>query len=1028
MRLAGLSGVGKTRLVQALFEEDTGEKPLSQSKAIYADLGMELIPTATEILRQLITTKTDAILVLDNCPPGIHNSLAKELSESDAPLKLLTVEYDVQEDKPENTKAFRMAPVGDKVVEKLVCLQYPEISQANASKIAHFADGNARVALSLADNIDPSENLAMLSNNDLFDRLFYQRQVKDTPLRERAEALSLVYSYDLDDEISALGEISINCKRSLLKASYTLQERGLVQQRGGWRAVLPHAISNRLASKALEYTPLDEIMQVLCHRDHKRLLKSFARRVGLLHDSIKAQEAAKYILNSESLFGGLCDLSTDSEYILQLIAPTIPEAVLKRFETEIDPDFASRQNKHHVMITNLLVKIAYDEDLFERAIRLLLRFAKTERANENGDNIRNKLRCLFSISHSGTLASLKVKQTFLEQLLISKDPTELETVADLLKTGLSDQLRGIVCENYEFGARSRSTGFGPASQKDLIEWKEGHIELMVKGIVSRPDDLSVCFKIQFAACIQRIWRNIGFREKLEQSIREISSKTLWPEGLLALYQIKFLDFRRLKQSDQDRLQALIDELKPKDLSAELETYLFQDIHKFREEVGVDYQTSEATIIQKIKQLGRRCASDLSLVRDLGPRLFVENKANLFYFGYGLLRDYPYQRQLFEELMSILHHCSDQKIDIAILGGAIQGIAETDENLAEDLLLEIKDDTLLKKYVVFLEIKAGLSSQSTERLLSIAEDEEIPATAFLLLIIGMAHKAFSNERFTSLIQKLILKNNGIEVSIDLFKMRFFGVEDSNQHSAVLLECARKVVFELAASKRSQFSDNFDYGLAEVCQVCFADQTGLEQIERACFEIFRANTESRIYSFYLEKTLCALANLRPSAFLNALYSDKMDFSSLQFRFEDDSFGREQPLWNVSADKLIEWCNQQSDDHFAGIAKMMNPFSNEEASSSDENGVGISEKVLTFLNAAPNPQTVVSAFYSNIAPSGWSGSLADVLEQRRLVLDTLISSPNQTISETANSESAKLQERVQAIRREEQIEIRRYEESFE
>ena len=41
VRIVGLSGVGKSRIVQALFEETVGDEPLDGYLAIYADLGEE---------------------------------------------------------------------------------------------------------------------------------------------------------------------------------------------------------------------------------------------------------------------------------------------------------------------------------------------------------------------------------------------------------------------------------------------------------------------------------------------------------------------------------------------------------------------------------------------------------------------------------------------------------------------------------------------------------------------------------------------------------------------------------------------------------------------------------------------------------------------------------------------------------------------------------------------------------------------------------------------------------------------------
>jgi len=67
-----------------------------------------------------------------------------------------------------------------------------------------------------------------------------------------------------------------------------LKRRGLVQQRGVWRAVLPHAVANRLAARALSKHPAGDYPSAACPRRTDRLLKSFSRRLGYLDTSKEA--------------------------------------------------------------------------------------------------------------------------------------------------------------------------------------------------------------------------------------------------------------------------------------------------------------------------------------------------------------------------------------------------------------------------------------------------------------------------------------------------------------------------------------------------------------------------------------------------------------------------------------------------------------------------------------------------------------------------------------------------------------------
>jgi hypothetical protein len=82
-RIVGLSGVGKTRLVQALFDSRVGEASLDPSLAIYTNLADDPNPQPIALASDLIASKTRAILVIDSCPPDLHRRLS-ELCRSQA--------------------------------------------------------------------------------------------------------------------------------------------------------------------------------------------------------------------------------------------------------------------------------------------------------------------------------------------------------------------------------------------------------------------------------------------------------------------------------------------------------------------------------------------------------------------------------------------------------------------------------------------------------------------------------------------------------------------------------------------------------------------------------------------------------------------------------------------------------------------------------------------------------------------------------------------------------------------------------
>src|SRR6266566_1501630 len=72
VRVVGLSGVGKTRLAQSLFDHRIGEHNLDPSLAIYTNMADAPDPQPTCLASDLLAARTRAILIIDNCTPDLH--------------------------------------------------------------------------------------------------------------------------------------------------------------------------------------------------------------------------------------------------------------------------------------------------------------------------------------------------------------------------------------------------------------------------------------------------------------------------------------------------------------------------------------------------------------------------------------------------------------------------------------------------------------------------------------------------------------------------------------------------------------------------------------------------------------------------------------------------------------------------------------------------------------------------------------------------------------------------------------------
>jgi hypothetical protein len=431
VRLIGLSGVGKTRLLQALFDSRIGDSSLNPSQVFYADMGDSPLPEPRTFAEQIIALQKRAILVVDNCPPDLHRRLSSVCTASGSAVSLITVEYDVREDQPEETEVFRLDPASEVVIEKVIPRRFDHISQIDARTISNFSGGNFKLAIALAETIENSETIVDLRDAELFERLFLQRNERDSTLLKSAEACSLVYSFDCqteegnNGELQLLSELSGTSVQQLYADVAELQRRQLVQQRSIWRAVLPHAIANRLAKRALENIPLSAILKKF-ENSSERLLRSFSRRLSYLHDSGKAREIAAKWLSSDGLLQNIRELNTLGKDILRNIAPIAPHEVLTAIEQ------ASRDEEGQQFLSQadllgsseIIRSIAYDAELFDRCVSLLVQCALLEREGGGHRPQNDRLKSLFYLYLSGTHATLEQRKAVVSRLLHSESERE----------------------------------------------------------------------------------------------------------------------------------------------------------------------------------------------------------------------------------------------------------------------------------------------------------------------------------------------------------------------------------------------------------------------------------------------------------------------------------------------------------------------------------------------------------------------------------------------------------------------------
>ncbi|MFM0116927.1 hypothetical protein [Paraburkholderia nemoris] len=722
VRLVGLSGVGKTRFVQALFDARVCERALPPSLAVYTNLSDDPNPQPTAMATNLIANRARAVLIVDNCPPTLHRSLTELCRGSDSTVSVLTVEYDVRDDQPEGTQVVSLETSSTELIGKLIQRRYPHLSPVDARTIADASGGNARIAVALAGMVGQSGSISGLSNNELFERLFWQRHKLDDALLLAGQACSLVYSFDGENhegENSALSRIaSLVGQTALMLYRYVgeLLRRELVQQRGVWRAVLPHALANRLAARALEDIPYSLIEKMLVTSGDEHLARSFSRRLSYLTSHPKAIEIVRRWLSDGGMLGDVTAFSPLQTTMFKNVAPVDPEATLKALERAV---CAGQEIAVEVWVENarLLRSLAYDAPLFERSVAMLVRAATEGRDSHKAEEVGKSFASLFTIQLSGTHASIAQRLGVIERLLESGEPKSVTLgMGAFGKVLAADYFSS--SEHYDFGGRSRDFGHSADTVEEVQRWYRAALAF-IERLALDENVLREELRALVAGNFRGLWAHAGMFDQLEQLSRKFADGGFWQEGWAACMRTLSLDGEQFDPATTARLRALEAELRPRELVERVRAVAFGEVSGGLDLedmcVGQAFADESERLAALARELGVMVASDDNAFAELAPD-FLSGGSQAWSFGAGLAAGSADPVATWSRIAATLEHASSQKWGAHVLRGYVAELWKTNQDTAQQILDSAYEHPALQPVFVQLQASMQLDERSTNAYL------------------------------------------------------------------------------------------------------------------------------------------------------------------------------------------------------------------------------------------------------------------------------------------------------------------------
>lgn len=1019
VRLVGLSGVGKTRFAQALFEDSVGRESLSKDLVFYTDMASSPEPAPENLLEKMIYTSKKAILIIDNCDYRLHNLLTLELnkiSKDDTKIiniSLLTIEYDIRDDAPEYTNIIKMEDNSQDLIVKLLNKDYPKITSRNAHKIADFSGGNARIAMALASSVEKYDDISRLRHEELFTRLFHQRHGQTLKLQKAGEIFSLFYSFQLESEEEYSSELIMLSNLSgippgeLYSSAKELHRRGLAQIRSVWMAILPHPVANRLADLCLQNIPAKKIIRFIHPVSTPRLFSSFTRRLGYLSDSEIAKGIVQNFLSPQ---GGLREILTtvpsDSpiDYtkpftIINNIAPLAPIETLEFIKWASNHDvkniFLTRKNPEFITITRLLHHLAYDANIFYECALLLYIFSESESPDEKNNSIHDILSSLFTSRLSGTHASLELRISFIrEEVLNGRKDITYKVLGSLLKVS-----HFLSYSSFDFGASVRDYGYMPASQKEWELWILTCLSFIKEILDNYPNHLSDV-NLLLTSNLRGLWASglISVQDELinifDYLIPIAGSADLW----IAVSSILKFDSKNMPEESRSKLDKLKTLSSADTLEKKCDLLIFSRGNNF---YGFEETDSDGNVIRYGYDVINSAVEELASVIAHNHPDFIEkivircltlknNGGRLNIFSHRLAMEIPDKEAFFSMLYDNITSINDNNVSSFFLAGALNGLYEKDSILTNSILDTCLETKQLIHILPDLFLSIPLDNKGIERIKSHLLMDNINISQYQLLAWGRRHEVISDKELCDLMLCFLSKPKGLNVVFEIINMRLFIISsDEYMPSEPFLDFSRGLILATLLNSPEGMDDQTLEHFKVIAEKTFnnTSRDNLELLLSAITECIEKNSilsypfKSLVEIIIHNDVMIVLDAICPSA--EEVNKKLLDSLGLIFYYDPIAL-------DGSQDEIIlNWCRKAPACRYNYVIKLVTPYLER-----DGNYLW-SPLAMQFIMECHDVDSVLKEMVDKMWPRTHEGSQVEEMLKKRPLLVELLTSTRAEVS---------------------------------
>lgn len=493
LRVTGLNGVGKTRLVIETVLKEQPETP-----KIYCDCQLTTEERVIDTTTKLFIKQVAAVLILDNCDAILFDKIIRIYKRKNAKNKLIAIVDDPNE-KVFGTD-YNMARFGDvyeDVVDGIINELYGKQDEVSA-KIKEFASGNPLMAVQAIEGVKKTGDIRDFNDQKLFSSLLSALDGSDERVIARSLALftSIGYEGDAHKEIETIilnknitgltgdDTVLVNKADALVKQYL---DRGLMQRVGIYVRFRTSAIAKMLAKEWFDKCSENQLENVIANLAKpgptgSSLQPSFFEMIGKMEGESNVTRLLADLMKPGRLLASADFLNTEDgskayRTMVELIPDQVADSLMQLLGgLNIDQLKQIRAGRREIVWT--LEKLCYRPETFDKAARLLLRLGLAE--NEHiSNNATGQFISLFPVRLPATSVSLAERLAFLKHEFGSDEgkPLLMKALERALCTMNFIRFDGDV----ELAGK-RYTFYEPKDNQEVVDYLKGCLDLVQQEI------------------------------------------------------------------------------------------------------------------------------------------------------------------------------------------------------------------------------------------------------------------------------------------------------------------------------------------------------------------------------------------------------------------------------------------------------------------------------------------------------------------------------------------------------------------